>query len=108
MSSRDGGPAFPRPFSWDESPLTGLHCGDRVEAIYDQTGMTLRQWYAGQALSRSIEVAAQFVMEEPDFKPDTVGLLELMRRAAGYAVAAADALIAAESGHPQPPFERAQ
>ena len=40
----DGGPAFPRPHSTDEHefPCNGYD---------DQQGMTLRDWFAGQALA---------------------------------------------------------
>ena len=41
----DGGPAFP------ETGLSGLPNG---EFIYGRTGMTLRDWFAGQALATLI------------------------------------------------------
>ena len=45
MSSRqNGGRAFPRPVSVRE------HDGEALYTSYDQEGMTLRQWYAGQAV----------------------------------------------------------
>jgi hypothetical protein len=50
MSARDGGPAFPRPHSWDESPLTGMHEGDRTEPYGAQSGMSLRDYFAAAAL----------------------------------------------------------
>ena len=37
----DGGPAFPRPYS---------STGDGM-SVYSQSGMTLRDWFAGQALT---------------------------------------------------------
>lgn len=61
MSGRDGGPAFPRPFSWDVETRGGTHMGDRPEPHPEQDGMTLRQWYAGKALQALAEVAAQGV-----------------------------------------------
>lgn len=49
MSSKqtpdDGGPAFPEP------GLSGLPNG---EWIYRRAGMSLRDWFAGQALSQTI------------------------------------------------------
>ena len=41
MSKNDGGPAFARSFYWREGMLA---------ASQGQTGMTLRDWFAGQAL----------------------------------------------------------
>jgi hypothetical protein len=55
--------------------------------------MTLRDYFAAAAISRCIEVAAQFVMEEPDFEPDSVKLSEIMRRAAGFAGVVADIML---------------
>lgn len=49
MANPRNPPAFPRPFSWDVSP-NGTHMGDREAPHPEQDGMTLRQWYAGQAL----------------------------------------------------------
>ena len=48
MSKReDGGPAFPRPVAQRETLS-----GDRVFSVAQvaQAGMTLRDWFAGQAL----------------------------------------------------------
>lgn len=47
---RDGGPAFPRPHSWDESPVQGIHEGDRPEPHGAQDGMTLLDYFAAAAL----------------------------------------------------------
>ena len=41
---KDGGPAFPRPMSQDGD-------GSRAEAFVAQDGMSLRDWFAGQALA---------------------------------------------------------
>lgn len=41
MTQNDGGPAFPRPHSER----------NEFEEYYGQKGMTLRDWFAGQALS---------------------------------------------------------
>lgn len=40
----DGGPAFPRPMSHDGN-------GSRAEAFSAHEGMSLRDWFAGQALA---------------------------------------------------------
>jgi hypothetical protein len=42
-------PAFPRPHSWDESPVKGWHEGDNPAAHREQEGMTLRDYFAAQA-----------------------------------------------------------
>lgn len=64
---------------------------------YDDGGesgpKTLRDEFAMAALPRCVEVAAQFMIAEPDFIAGTRGLSELMRRAAGYAYNAADAML---------------
>ena len=44
MSKRDGGPAFPAP-EWFESAIEG----ETGKFMYDHPGMTLRDWFAGQA-----------------------------------------------------------
>lgn len=44
MSKNDGGPAFPRPASTDEHTEPCNH-------YLDQQGMSLRDWFAGQALA---------------------------------------------------------
>lgn len=46
MSEKDGGPAFPRPISETDK-------GTDYEAILsmDQSGMSIRDWFAGQALA---------------------------------------------------------
>lgn len=52
---RDGGPAFPRPASVDPTNGT-LPDGDEV--IPCQPGMTLRDWFAGQAIAGLISAYA--------------------------------------------------
>ncbi len=42
MSKPDGGPAFPRPYGTDEHE-------NPCNANTDQAGMSVRQWYAGNA-----------------------------------------------------------
>lgn len=46
MARDDGGPAFPRPMAWIPEEMA-VH-GITADA---QDGMTLRDWFAGQALS---------------------------------------------------------
>lgn len=46
---RDGGPAFPRPYSQDEF-------GDYARPVHDQDGMSLRDWFAGQVLTRLADI----------------------------------------------------
>jgi hypothetical protein len=57
MSKTDGGPAYPckiTPSSADEIKAmrdeTGLSMADAKELASNHTGMTLRDWFAGQAL----------------------------------------------------------
>lgn len=50
LKLKDGGPAFPRPFSFDESPHSGVRGGDRVTGYPDQDGMSLRDYFAAAAL----------------------------------------------------------
>ena len=67
MSAKpDGGPAFPR-------PATVVNDTTRMDRIGEQSGMTLRQWYAGMALSGSLfdrgenyEVAASSAFQYAD------------------------------------------
>lgn len=81
MSTKDGGPAFPVPFVYD--PDRG-ECGAYVdgEDAGAPTGMTLRDWFAGQALAALLadherEWFPDFddVVEDPDgrwmLNPDT-------------------------------------
>ena len=42
MSKKDGGPAFPTPFG----------CGDQEP---ERSGMSLRDWFAGQAMTGKIQ-----------------------------------------------------
>ncbi len=48
--SRANAPAFPRPHSWDESPITGRTPGDRPELADAQGGMTIREYYIAAIL----------------------------------------------------------
>lgn len=47
MSEKDGGAAFPSPYV-DKS--------GNIEVLYKQQGMTLRDWFAGQAIPTLIEM----------------------------------------------------
>lgn len=56
---KDGGPAFPCPANPDEghtSPVTGEWV-DTSEFATASTGMTLRDWFAGQALAHRFTTA---------------------------------------------------
>ena len=67
MTTNDGGPAFPRPYSaTDEVPIPG------------QQGMSLRDWFAGQALAS---------MAHPE-------ATELAKASAVYAWEVSDAMLA--------------
>lgn len=44
MSAKDGGPAFPRPYSMAGGP------DEARQACWEQDGMSLRDWFAGMAL----------------------------------------------------------
>jgi hypothetical protein len=60
----------------------------------DEPVVTLRDYFAAAAISRSIEVIADFVMVEPGFEPNTVKLSEIVVRSAKLAGAVADAMLA--------------
>ena len=59
MAKQDGGPAFPRPAS--EYTGSGT-CPDGNDAIPEQVGMTLRDWFAGAAIYGA---AAQIMEPDP-------------------------------------------
>ena len=46
-------PAFPRPHSHDVDPR-GICVGDRREDFQDQTGMTIRDYFAAKAMQANI------------------------------------------------------
>jgi hypothetical protein len=83
----DGGPAFPRAGVYRRMP------GDQGERDYiiqrPQEGMSLRDWFAGQALTA-------VRMDAPPGMPNNLKLLAL----ASHCYAIADAMLAARS--PQP------
>ncbi len=58
MNKKNGGQAFPRPASEDKRDGT-LSDGDRV--VTEQGGMTMRQWYKGQALAGLLARGSSFV-----------------------------------------------
>ena len=55
---KDGGPAFPRPISRDGTDA-------RADMFHAQDGMSLRDWFAGQAL----KIAARNFGRLPDTAP---------------------------------------
>jgi hypothetical protein len=73
----DGGPAFPRPNSIEPNGTNS----------WANDGMTLRDWFAGQALDAAID--AYIVGNGP-----TLGTDHLSRNVAAHAYRIADALIA--------------
>jgi hypothetical protein len=87
MSAKnDGGPAFP------------VACFDRFtedgRKIREQhNGMSLRDYFAGQALVPLLEIAS-------DVAGDSDGVLELLRSTSKMSYAAADAMISAREGKP--------
>jgi hypothetical protein len=86
----DGGPAFPRPESRGTSGATTLH---------GQNGMTLRDYFAGQALagmtSRSVEVYKK--LEGSGISMSEIEN-ELTQRLSCAAYIYADAMLAAREG----------
>jgi hypothetical protein len=47
----DGGPAFPRPGYYPDDPCDRMEAKERINLSHDgQGGMSLRDWFAGQAL----------------------------------------------------------
>ena len=60
MTIRDGGPAFPRPVSEDRAQ------GDQPDGnrtIGEQSGMTLRDYFAGQAIAGFVGSPADFAFD---------------------------------------------
>jgi hypothetical protein len=80
--SKDGGPAF---------PMSPLDTGNGEQIIY--TGMSLRDWFAGQALS---------LMSRPDyrlFRNDGESMTETTAASNAYLIA--DAMLAERAKEPQ-------
>ena len=65
MSKPGAIPAFPRPHSWDESPVQGIHEGDRPEPHGSQQGMSLRDYFAAAAMQGSLS-GSEFESGRPD------------------------------------------
>lgn len=77
MANDDGGPAFPRTANDD----------DRNADIYSEVGMSLRDWFAGQALAG--DIAGITNTADP-------------KRMASVAYEMADAMLAERSKHAAP------
>ncbi|ENN86033.1 hypothetical protein RHSP_82935 [Rhizobium freirei PRF 81] len=82
----DGGPAFARPGFYDSSGPSGIDC-------HPEDGMSLRDWFAGQALP-------QFIMinEHVTVGRDDVTYAQALAVTASQSYAIADAMIAARKG----------
>lgn len=79
MSTKnDGGCAFPQP----DLTAYGIGPRERADGTYDIRGMTLRDWFAGQAV-------AGMTCKEPWFNAERMAV-------AAYAIA--DAMLAAREG----------
>jgi hypothetical protein len=98
-------PAYPRPHSWDESPVKGWHEGDHPEAHSAQEGLTKRELIAAKLMPSCVDLAADFEAENtpvgPGLLSNTVFMSETFKRAAAFAVFGADALLA-ELAKPAP------
>lgn len=98
----DGGPAFPNYISaggggGGSGGKEGGAGGGGAPGILISGGMSLRDYFAAAAISRCIEVAAEFVMLEPGFEPNTRKLSEIMLRASKAAFHVADDMLAERS-----------
>jgi len=71
-------PAFPRPISHDETP-SSQHQGDRTEWTQAQSGMSMLEFYAGQALIGFLTASSEALLN-----PD---------KAAGWAFEQAEAMV---------------
>jgi len=83
---REGGAAFPRPAGWNGLNSIDEHSGNEAE-----DGMSLRDYFAAQAIVECIRVAAD---QTPGDDPV---LTELFDKAAAYAYYAADAMLKARA-----------
>jgi hypothetical protein len=83
-------PAFPRPAS-NQQP------GDRVEPQYAQDGMTMREWFAGQALAGLLACPDLHRTLDAISNSDPA---PVFRTFAGMAFLAADAMIAQAKKEP--------
>lgn len=82
MQSKTGGAAFPRPMSVSHGAY-----GDHQGIIFEQAGMTLRQYYKAKVAAGWL---ASFGSDAPSFEGDTKAL----KNFAEFASALADALLA--------------
>ena len=89
----DGGPAFPRPVSYDlrEDAAPAFDIGEREGA---QGGMTLRQWFAGKALQGIL--ANPYIMSRMDEAAEKLDI-DVASIASAGAFKYADEMIARES-----------
>lgn len=89
MSRDDGGPAFPQPAMPDETYYTG---------------MSLRDWFAGQFAASLSHHAFTFMKENPDAKgPISEAAKQVIREIGVVAYTQADAMLKArESGDERP------
>lgn len=81
-----GGPAFPRPLSQHDTKLPG-------QPVPGQDGMTLRDWFAGQALDGVMAT----MPGECTQRPGTNGYRERNLELATWAYDIADAMIEART-----------
>ena len=81
---RDGGPAFARPAGWN-----GLNSAEEHASNEPELGMSMRDYFAGQALVECIRVAA----DQAPLGGEPM-LSELFMKASSYAYFAADAMLA--------------
>lgn len=84
--TKDGGPAFPRPFS-----NTG-NAYDYTQSIGEQDGMSLRDWFAGQALA-GLEIRSDGAYSDFDREMELPELHANWTATAAYRIA--DAMLAA-------------
>mgnify|MGYP001595275459 CR=1 FL=1 len=89
MSHPDGGPAFSRPWSI-------AHDGTKRWWREAQDGMTLRQWYAGEAMKGLISALHTEAGAKALQNVATGGLISAAQALAILALSYADALIAEE------------
>lgn len=98
ISSSDGGPAFPGTTSPTAAEVLtlrnelGMGVYDAKEILKHSGGMSLRDWFAGQALSALVDVQ---VMGR-----HTEGVSEAMRDMALVAYGLADAMLAERAKEP--------
>lgn len=92
MKTDDGGPAFPRPISEDRTHGDLFDGNDMVPA---QNGMSLRDWFAGQALA-----GADMGQELGESVFDPIQLKHFAERMAHDCYVMADAMLVARKKSP--------